>query len=160
MKKILLGILLAGVFGFTGTAFAQGSIFKSDSPGTFGTVDTPDTEEEPDLTTIEFEETEFDFGEIKQGDKVRHTFTFKNTGEFDAIIENVKPSCGCTKLEAPEAPIPPGGTGEIEIEFNSAGKSGEQHKNITIIYNGNPRFERVFFKGNIVMPTPGAAPEE
>jgi len=37
-----------------------------------------------------FEETEYDFGDIKQGDKVEHTFKFKNTGEADLLISNAR----------------------------------------------------------------------
>ena len=38
---------------------------------------------------IVFEETEYDFGEITQGDVVEHTFKFKNTGNAPLILNNV-----------------------------------------------------------------------
>lgn len=110
----------------------------------------PEPEQTLPTTELEFDEQVFDFGDIRQGEVVRHTFVFKNIGNVDAIIENVKPSCGCTKLKAPTAPIPAGESGEIEIEFNSAGKMGQQEKSVTIIYNGNPRFEQVYFSGNVI----------
>lgn len=152
MKGKLLIILLIG-FGFAAGAFAQSG--SESQPPVLNLTGDPDIEEEPELTMIEFEETNFDFGVIKQGDVVKHTFVFKNIGDHPAIIENVKPSCGCTKLSAPDAPIQPGETGEIEIQFDSAGKLGKQHKNVTVVYNGNPRFEQVFFEGDI---TPNADP--
>lgn len=107
---------------------------------------------EPELTTMQFEEYNYDFGEIKQGDTVEHGFKFKNTGDFDLVIENVKPSCGCTALDWPKDPIAPGDGGIIKAQFNSTGKSGKQNKYITITFNGNPRIERVAFTGTIVLP--------
>jgi hypothetical protein len=41
---------------------------------------------------IAFESTEFDFGEVDQGEKVEHIFSFKNTGNGNLIIEKVRSS--------------------------------------------------------------------
>ena len=56
---------------------------------------------EPDVpvgpvTTVEFEETEFDFGTVMEGEKVTHVYKFKNTGDEPLIISNAKATCGCT----------------------------------------------------------------
>ncbi|MFW5659430.1 MAG: DUF1573 domain-containing protein, partial [Bacteroidota bacterium] len=40
-----------------------------------------------------------DFGSMKEGEVVEHTFNFKNVGKSDLIIQKVKPSCGCTVPE-------------------------------------------------------------
>jgi Protein of unknown function (DUF1573) len=112
------------------------------------------------LTTISFEEVTFDFGKIKQGDVVKHKFKFTNTGTNPLILENVKPSCGCTALEWPKEPIAPGKSGEIEAQFSSAGKSGPQMKNITLTLNSAERLERLTFTGEVIVPAVegGAAP--
>lgn len=111
---------------------------------------------EPELlTTLEAVEDSYDFGEIIQGDVVKHTFVIKNTGSNNLILENVKPSCGCTALDWPKEPIAPGATAEIEAQFNSTGKLGAQHKNITITYNGEMRIAYLSFTGNVV-PKEGA----
>lgn len=102
------------------------------------------------LTTISFEEVSFDFGKIKEGDIVKHKFKFTNTGTNDLILENVKPSCGCTALDWPKDPIAPGKTGEIEAQFNSTGKSGVQTKYITITLNSAERLERITFTGEVI----------
>ncbi len=87
-----------------------------------------------------FEEDEFDFGDIHQGDKVKHTFTFENTGNEPLLITNVQVTCGCTASEWPREPIAPGEEASITILFNSAGKMGRQNKIITIVSNAvNPR---------------------
>lgn len=85
--------------------------------------------------SITFEESEFDFGDIHQGDKVEHVFEFENTGTEPLIITNVQTTCGCTAPEWPRDPIAPGQDGEIKVVFNSTGKIGRQHKVVTIVSN-------------------------
>ena len=87
------------------------------------------------LTTIEFEETSFDFGQIDAGEKVSHVYKFKNTGDNPLIISNTTTGCGCLAPKWPKAPIQPGASSEIEIVFDSKGKNGAQHKRITITAN-------------------------
>ncbi len=103
-------------------------------------------------TTIEFEETTFDFGTIKQGDKVTHIFKFRNAGNEPLIISNAKATCGCTVPNWPKEPIPPGETGEIEVVFNSKGKSNKQNKKVTITANTNPPQSFVYLKGFVEAP--------
>ena len=74
------------------------------------------------LTSIEFEEDSYDFGEIMEGEKVVHLYKFKNTGKEPLVISNAKGSCGCTVPEWPREPIPVGGSGEIRVQFDSKGK--------------------------------------
>ncbi len=107
---------------------------------------------------IIFTEEEYDFGTITAGDKVNHTFAFTNNGENPLIISNAKGSCGCTVPSFPKEPIPPGGSGEIFVEFNSAGKVGSQRKSVTITANTNPANTQVFIKSNVLKADGSAAP--
>ena len=102
------------------------------------------------LTTMEAEHDTYDFGKIIQGDVVKHKFIIKNTGMNNLVLENVKPSCGCTAIDWPKEPIAPGATAEIEAQFSSVGKIGPQHKNITITYNGAHRIVYLTFTGDVV----------
>jgi hypothetical protein len=88
-------------------------------------------------TTIEVLETKFDFGKMKEGDKVRHTWIVKNAGSNPLFISNVQTSCGCTAPSFSKEPVKPGEVGEITLEFNSAGKAGDVHKNALIIANAD-----------------------
>ena len=83
-------------------------------------------------------EEEYNFGTINQGEVVSHTFKFKNTGSEPLIITDAKATCGCTVPKKPNEPIAPGETGELVVEFNSAGKSGAQTKQVTVTANTNP----------------------
>jgi len=105
-----------------------------------------------------FEETEHDFGTIKQGKVVDHTFTFTNTGKSPLVIENASASCGCTVPDWTKTPVAPGETGEIKVQFNSTGKVGQQAPMVTIRANTEPNIVRVSLKGTVegTAPTAGA----
>ncbi len=82
-----------------------------------------------------FDEPIFNFGDITEGDKVTHTFTFTNMGKEDLIIRKISTSCGCTAANKKADVIKPGEKSAIEITFNSSGKSNRQNKTITVICN-------------------------
>lgn len=101
---------------------------------------------------ISFTETSKSFGEIKQGEVVSHTFTFKNTGKEPLIISSVQTTCGCTVANYTKDPILPGKTGEVKASFNSTGKFGGQNKVITVLSNADNNPERVSIICNVVIP--------
>ena len=87
------------------------------------------------IAKIEFPQKSFNFGDLQEGEIVTHTFRFKNTGTQSLVILNVEASCGCTTPKYDKKPIPPGGEGKIEVEFNSSGRYGKQYKVINIFAN-------------------------
>lgn len=89
-------------------------------------------------TTMSFEHNDYDFGSVKEGEKVKHTYKFKNTGSEPLIITSAKGSCGCTVPKWPSEPIAPGASGVIDVEFDSKGKPGKQTKRVTVNANTNP----------------------
>lgn len=89
-------------------------------------------------TTIAFEESNHDFGEIMQDSEHKKIFTFTNAGDEPLIIEKAKGSCGCTVPKYPKEPIPPGGTGEIEVVYKPGKQKNKQTKNVTITANTTP----------------------
>jgi hypothetical protein len=90
------------------------------------------------MPAITFETTEFDFGRIYEGEKVKCNFKFTNTGKSDLIITSAKASCGCTVPDYPKTPIKSGQGGSITVEFNSAGRKGQQNKAVTVTTNAQP----------------------
>lgn len=100
--------------------------------------------------SITFQKDTHDFGDIYQGDVVKHTFTFENTGNEPLIITNVQTTCGCTAPAWPRDPIAPGQTGDITIQFNSTGKIGRQNKVVTIVSNATNQNNRVTIVTNIL----------
>jgi hypothetical protein len=112
-------------------------------------------QEEAEVETgphLVFEESEHDFGDIYQGDKLEHIFKFTNQGTEPLILSNVATTCGCTATFWPKDPIVPGESSEIKITFNSAGKMGRQNKIITIYSNSTQSMTRVKIITNVLPP--------
>ncbi|OJW95704.1 MAG: hypothetical protein BGO70_10655 [Bacteroidetes bacterium 43-93] len=101
-------------------------------------------------TTIEFTETKYSFGTIKEGDVVKHVYHFKNTGTNPLLINNAVASCGCTVPSYPKEPVAPGGEGDITVQFNSHNKDGHQQKNIMIYSNAQQEAMSIGFDADVV----------
>jgi len=101
-------------------------------------------------TSIKFENDVFDFGKIVVGEKINHSFKFKNTGKIPLIISNAVASCGCTVPDWPKLPIKPNESAKIDIVFNTVGKMGLQDKTITITANTQPNTLKVHLIGEII----------
>lgn len=97
-------------------------------------------------TTISFDDTKHVFAPIVDGEKATHAFHFKNTGNNPLLISNAVASCGCTIPSYPKEPIPPGGEGEIVVEFNSANRVGMQKKNVMIYSNAQEEAMSIGFE--------------
>jgi len=85
-----------------------------------------------------------DLGTVQAGDVVPMVWQLSNTGEADLVISRIKPGCGCTIVSYAEENriIPPGGTVELDAEFHSKGRRGEQDKEVVIFSNDpeHPKF--------------------
>lgn len=117
----------------------------------------PEVKPEGPLPVLVFEETDYDFGKINEGDKVTHVYKFKNTGEVPLIIQDAKPSCGCTAPDWTKTPIPPGEEGFVKAEFDSQGKPGAQNKTITVTANTWPKQSKLTFKATVKAKAEGGA---
>ncbi|MFM7218594.1 MAG: DUF1573 domain-containing protein [Flavobacteriales bacterium] len=106
---------------------------------------------------LKFDVEEYNFGTIKQGDKVTYDFAFINNGKEPLIISSAQGSCGCTVPEWPKEPIAKGAKANIHVEFNSTGKMGMQDKTVTISSNSKTGQKVLHLKGNVEAP---AAPAE
>lgn len=57
---------------------------------------------------LKFQETQYNFGTVKNGDTVRHVYKFKNEGKVPLIIKDAKVACDCTIPTWSKEPIPQG----------------------------------------------------
>ncbi len=108
------------------------------------------------LPVAEFETVEHDFGTVSEGQKVSYTYKFKNKGQAPLIIQDAKPSCGCTVPDWSKQPIAVDGTGFVRAEFDTNGKSGVQTKTITVTANTWPRATTLHFKAMVTPKATGA----
>mgnify|MGYP001228822604 FL=1 len=96
-----------------------------------------------------FEQEEHNFGQIRDGDIVSHTFRFTNTGEAPLIISKATAACGCTVPQWPKQPIPAGGTGQIQVQFDSSNKPGMQNKVVTITANTESKVKKLLIRAQV-----------
>ena len=96
---------------------------------------------------FQWENTVYNFGNINQGEVVNYTFKFKNVGTEDLLIQSTSASCGCTVPQHTKEPVPPGGSGEIVVRFDSKGKNGQQSPAITVVANTTPKQTRLILRG-------------
>ncbi|MDF1560702.1 MAG: DUF1573 domain-containing protein [Bacteroidales bacterium] len=82
-----------------------------------------------------FQSPEHNFGKVGSGEKVGCIFTFRNTGDADLVITSATASCGCTVPKYDRKPVPPEGTGTVEVIFDTSGREGLQTKTIVIQSN-------------------------
>lgn len=148
MKKIFLAVLAAAAL--SACQQSKSASVTDTAAATEKMTSTPVLS--PDAPVISFEHGMYNFGKIKQGEKVHYDFKFTNTGKTPLIISNATATCGCTIPEIPKAPVKPGESGVIKVVFSSAGKMGMQDKVVTITSNGNPTTTEVHLIGEVKEP--------
>ena len=93
-----------------------------------------------------------DLGKVNKGQVVEISWRFKNVGNKPLVIQSVRPGCGCTVADKPEAPLAPGESGTIKGKFDSNSQSeGEHRKTISVDANttGTP-YHQLNFRVEVV----------
>jgi hypothetical protein len=70
---------------------------------------------------------------------LKHRVVIENTGGDTLNIANVRPSCGCTTAPLSRNTLAPGDTASIDVSIDMKGRTGPQHKTITITSNDSAR---------------------
>lgn len=120
------------------------AIIRSPIDGNEATADTSQ------VAKMDFENNEFRFGEVPQGEVVTHEFNFTNTGSQPLLITKARSTCGCTVPSYPEQPILPGESGVISVAFDTKNKYGRQRKPVTITANTFPAMSVIYMDGTVI----------
>jgi hypothetical protein len=118
------------------------------TPVTTAEAATPAPSNQPS-TTIALSESNFDFGNVKKGDKVQHIYEVTNTGKNPLVISEVKPGCGCTVPDFTKEPIMPGKKGKITLHFDSSNFDGNVNKYADVFANVEKAPIKLTFTANI-----------
>jgi hypothetical protein len=89
----------------------------------------------PQLTV---DTTEWNFGEVWQGEELKKDVQIKNTGNATLEISKVEGSCGCTPVTQPKTPLAPGESSSFTIRYDAHNKTGDASQRATI-YSNDPR---------------------
>jgi hypothetical protein len=139
MKKLILNAFAALALLLCFSASVSAQVVSPTDPANHAT-------EGP---MIKFEEETHDFGDLMQGGDASYVFKFTNTGTADLIISGAKGSCGCTVPKWSTDPVPPGGEGEIKVQYDS-NRIGGINKSVTVNSNAvDSPVKTIFIKGNI-----------
>jgi len=165
MTKSILSLVAVFVLAFTMSSCQQGNDAVRDAARETVQTTTPANPAPAapsvavptgPVTTVSFADNgTYDFGTVTEGEIVSHTFSFTNTGNEPLIISDAKGSCGCTVPSKPTAPIAPGDSGEITVQFNSKNKKGARNQKVTVTANTNPAQTFIYLTGT-VNPDPNA----
>jgi len=84
-------------------------------------------------SSLVFDPSELDLGEVLEGEKVTATLLIRNNGQGFAQIVKVESSCGCTTVEPETRMLSAGSFTPLHIEVDTLGKRGDVRKSITMI---------------------------
>jgi len=125
--SILTFVLAAGAIGSAASSLAQTEAAA------------PRDKAESSGPRIEFAEMVYEFGKVRSGEVVTHSFVFTNIGTATLEINDVRPGCGCTTAGTWDKKVEPGKTGSIPLQFNSANFGGVVMKQATVTCNDPSR---------------------
>ncbi|MBC6489963.1 DUF1573 domain-containing protein [Flavihumibacter stibioxidans] len=135
MRKLFFLVLAAAIVS------CQNSENKENTGGQESTAvpgpvpDQSDMVDSSQFTSIEWLDSDKDYGKVNEGQKVEVAFRFRNSGDKPLVIFSVTPTCGCTAAEPPKEPILPGQEGVIKGAFDSNGRIGTNNKTIHVRAN-------------------------
>ncbi len=104
---------------------------------------------------IQFKSKVTVFGTMEQNESRTRDFLFRNVGNEDLKVNEIRSSCGCAsgKLNISNRVVPPRGSGKIQVTFNSKNYIGRVTETI-YIHTNDPENSKVqlTLKANIKTP--------
>ena len=88
-------------------------------------------------------ENQFNFGQVKEGTTVSHTFELVNKGSDILEIKDVRTSCGCTAALVSSPTLKPGEKGTLKVDLDTKGRQGKMSRTISIVSNDSEQSTKV-----------------
>jgi hypothetical protein len=89
---------------------------------------------------IAVEPPSFDFGKVLPGKAMSRTFSIRNFGKQDLVIENISASCGCTVTEPPAVKVvKPGANAPFRVTLTTTPAPGAMEKSVLVRSNDPAR---------------------
>ena len=96
----------------------------------------------PSEPHVEVDGPHYDFGTMQRGTTKSHEFTFHNVGHGPLTLRVGNTSCKCTLGSVPSAPIPPGESVNVKLEWTAKINAGPFRQTASVITN-DPAQSRV-----------------
>jgi hypothetical protein len=88
--------------------------------------------------TMVIDSMQHDFGSVKPGTALSHSFKITNTGTADLLIRSVKPVCGCTTSDF-DSIIRPGKQGKITLAIPSTDNFEGRLNKVATVQTNDPK---------------------
>jgi hypothetical protein len=92
------------------------------------------TSQQQNLTSVEIDKTEYDFGNINVGKSKEIIFRLKNIGTYPLVIHKVSASCGCTTVEWDKHPTKQWESAQIKVKIKPD-EEGYFNKTVNVFCN-------------------------
>ena len=101
---------------------------------------------------MEIEPEVHDFGGVRQGQNLEHTFTVMNTGSEPLEIRRISTSCGCAAAVPRDHIVAPGETTSLHVTLQTRKYKGVIEKSISVASNDARRVRTVRVKAFVEVP--------
>jgi hypothetical protein len=104
---------------------------------------------------MEIEPSLYDFGSVRQDQKLVYDFLLKNTGTEDLTLLRIATSCGCTAALPAERVVPPGGSTTLSVTLETRKYKGVLERSVSVASNDRgKRVSTVRVKAFVEVPEP------
>jgi hypothetical protein len=99
---------------------------------------------------LKFENSNVEFGRVRQNATTTRELTFSNTGKKELSIKALQGNCTCITASAAKQSLKPGESSKVSISFNPKDRKGTQTKAVTI-YSNDPQnpVQRITFSAYV-----------
>jgi hypothetical protein len=134
LSTILIAVLVGGVVG---GAVAYVQVRNDLDPVTAfpGETEIKLDAKNQKLPRVKIAEPSFKFGAMQRGTTMSHEFEIQNVGEVPLLLKAGATSCKCTLSEVGEAPVPPGGSTKVKLQWSAKSDNGPFRQTATITTN-------------------------
>ncbi len=136
--RITAILLLLAVLGGAalGSGFAYWSFFElAPQPNLELGILSPKIDANKKYPSVEVNETEYDFGSMDSQASATHEFVFRNVGEGTLELKKGSTTCKCTLSDIGDGIIPPGGSGNVTLEWSGKTLVGPYVQTANILTN-------------------------
>jgi hypothetical protein len=104
---------------------------------------------------MEIEPSQYDFGPVRQDQKLVYAFLVKNTGTEDLTLLRIATSCGCTAALPADRVVPPGGSTTLSVTLETRKYKGVLERSVSVASNDRgKRVGTVRVKAFVEVPEP------
>ena len=107
------------------------------------------------VPSIRVEPDGFDFGKTLPGKTLSKEFALRNFGDAELVLEGVTTTCGCTAAITAEKTVPPGGSTQLRVTFETRTYVGKVQREV-LVRSNDPKTPVLTLKlmANVEKPRP------